>query len=70
MNNTKNIFRIVIVFLCFLLFAEFTWLAVMEFLTDYFIYAGLSFISAIGFLVPVTFIFFKWYKAMADARTT
>lgn len=70
MSTMKNIFRIIIVILCFLIFAELTWLAVMQFLLDSFVFAGLSFITALSFMVPVTFIFFKWYKAMAETRTT
>lgn len=63
MDNTKKIFQIIIMLLCFLITVSFIWMAVIQFFNGVLEIAGILFLMGIVFMIPLAVISLKWYKA-------
>ncbi len=63
MDNTKKIFQIIIMLLCFLITVSFIWMAVIQFYNGVLEIAGILFLMGIVFMIPFAVISLKWYKA-------
>jgi amino acid permease len=63
MDNTKKVFQIIIMILCFLITVSFIWMAVIQFYTGTMELAGILFLIGIVFMIPFAVISLKWYKA-------
>jgi amino acid permease len=68
MDNTKKVFQIIIMILCFLITVSFIWMAVIQFYKGIMETAGILFLIGIVFMIPFALISIKWYRASVTSE--